>query len=526
MEEHDDGGSDGPRGQQHVADLRDGDFQNSTSLVRSDDNGDPYSEKGHHEPSSTDADEVLDSGGVSGAIPSIRKGGSLEELEGAKFEAKSEEISSEAADFEKPQTVSRISAREKNCCSAASPTLPVALAESVAGSVKSPLLEVPVEEGEAEMIGSVEILQELYQRKCKECEGLRKAISFLNEAVKEAEDLVYEKSCEMEQMELRIQGVTYLHEEKRDEECVHLDNKSKSRKKKNKKKDIPSRRPVITRPNGPPTPEGERRRNDPRIKRKMKSKEGEKPISKDKEHKILNVRSEQRKRSKSFENRKHDKENEVRTIKKFTKSTSEESSTHTSKKSQNDDPNPCIEKSGRAKRKEALLVAVSARIGIAPNLPSDGGIDEPAQTTTQNEQLMLDGDVGISSEEKATIEIPDRDSNEIIVLYHSDEELLLFLDETEDLDTSLELVDSPFFNVEVDEEREALRSSGANQTTVQSPIEAASAVEPESRSSSASISPKVLEVPPHALVSTTQDPVDLPLQTPQVEAPVVVRVEI
>jgi hypothetical protein len=178
----------------------------------------------------------------------------------------------------------------------------------------------------------IEILQELYQRKCKECEGLKKTIAFLRQAVREADDLLYEKSWEIEQMELRIQSVTYLHEEKKEDK----NQREKSKKKKNKKKETTARRPM--RPKMPPMPEGERKRNnnnDPRMKRKT-TKSKEEPTE------------EQKKRSN--ENRKYDKENDVRNQKSKPKPEA------ILRKPRED-----FEKSERTKRKEALLASLSAR---------------------------------------------------------------------------------------------------------------------------------------------------------------------
>ena len=405
---HDDDGSDG---QCHHGALA---LENSISV------SDETEKMGHHDEPSFD--RVVDGDGVIAVLPSVD-----EELEGTELV---EDILPGSADLNDRHHMSaQIFKQEENGTilirsaetvaaseeiswnatadlasspmpSSTSPTRPATPADMVAKSEDNH--QVAVVEGG--MIRSMEILQELYQRKCKECEGLRKTISFLNEAVQEAEDLVYEKSYEIERMELRLQGVTYLYEEKWDDElCIHRE-KSKSKKKKNKKKDNPSvRRPIVVRPKAPPTPEGERKRNnnDSRIKRKAKSKEGEKSNNNGIESELVKtIESEPRNRSKTLENRKHDKENDSIRNKKATKP-KPENSTHPSKKSQSDDS--CTEKSERTKRKEALLAAISARDGNAPPTSGDENHEIVARIPTPTEQSTSDGEV-VSGDE-GTIEI-------------------------------------------------------------------------------------------------------------------------
>jgi len=59
-------------------------------------------------------------------------------------------------------------------------------------------------------------LQEKYRNKCIECESLQEYMVALVAALKEAEDSLYEKSCELEQTQLRLQGLTYLGEMERE----------------------------------------------------------------------------------------------------------------------------------------------------------------------------------------------------------------------------------------------------------------------------------------------------------------------
>ncbi len=231
----------------------------------------------------------------------------------------------------------------------------------------------------------IEILQELYQRKCKECEGLKKTIAFLRQAVREADDLLYEKSCEIEQMEFRIQSVTYLHEEKKEDTIKTF--KEKSKKKKNKKKE--ARRPM--RSKMPPTPEGERKRNnnDPKQKRKTTK---------------LKEEPNEEQKTRRNENRKSDEENYVRNqnIKPKPESTPRK-------------PKEDFEKSERTKRKEALLASLSARQIPSESELSSGPIEQELQGCERREEAI------IIAKKDATIE---NRSNGIVEVNSTNEELL------------------------------------------------------------------------------------------------------
>ncbi|GAX22848.1 hypothetical protein FisN_24Lh132 [Fistulifera solaris] len=231
----------------------------------------------------------------------------------------------------------------------------------------------------------IEILQELYQRKCKECEGLKKTIAFLRQAVRETDDLLYQKSCEIEQMEFRIQSVTYLHEEKKEDIKNY---KEKSKKKKNKKKE--ARRPM--RSKMPPTPEGERKRNnntnDPKLKRKT-TRSREEPNEEQKQ-------------------RKNDKENDVRNQRIKPKPEV--------RKSKED-----FEKSERTKRKEALLASLFARQTTNECEVSTGPIEQEPQGCERREDAVIGVPVG-DAKKDTTIE---NRSNGMFEVTSTSEQLLV-----------------------------------------------------------------------------------------------------